>query len=123
LRFLVLFLFWFWFSEENLLVSDSNKKLMKKVSKIHTFILILYGKADDKNLQEFTLNELANFDGSANNLIYLGCKNYVFDVTNSGIFIMGLLFNSLFFRTLQKRWILFIFRRERLLCRSGKDVF
>lgn len=41
------------------------------------------------------MNELSNFDGSSNNLVYIGCKNYVFDVTNSGFLIFFFIFLNL----------------------------
>lgn len=35
-------------------------------------------------MQQFTLSELSKFDGKNDPLVYLACKNTIFDVSNSG---------------------------------------
>ena len=37
-------------------------------------------------MQQFNLSELSKFDGKNDPLVYLACKNTIFDVSNSGFY-------------------------------------
>lgn len=41
-------------------------------------------ETEDDVLIDFTLEELHDYDGVKNPKVYIGCRNKVFDVTNSG---------------------------------------
>lgn len=77
--FLIIFLLLLWKKKSRSVVK--KQKTDDSSFKLSFFLLNLNIVS---NLQEFTLKELENYDGIKNNLIYLGCKNFVFDVTNSG---------------------------------------
>jgi len=47
----------------------------------------------EEDLPEMTLAELTKFDGEKDPKLYLGCKNMIFDVTNSGIVSIKILLN------------------------------
>lgn len=77
----VLYIVYVRWKDEKQLSQLSSKKTDQSFKKI-SGICLNFSLAEEV-LLDFTLEELHQFDGIKNQKVYIGCKNRVFDVSNS----------------------------------------